>query len=248
MPDRLTEILSVHLVTEDVSLHALRNEILDLCSPAGGVERAIKRLEKCVEADAAHFILDKVPWYHIYLAFARYKQLNLPLSLHWASRAVDGFDQIDHVWNRAITRWFCALLNLKIGEREEASFYFEEASKLMRREIADLKRRSFYEKAGKCEKALVLLLADAAGDAPSARIGSQSVDTDSLGEPDDRGNFRTPLADLSEEQLYQNLLTKVGRDLQVAERLIQRESLNHQGLTRKDYIIRAIVAWEHDNR
>jgi tetratricopeptide (TPR) repeat protein len=255
MADRLTEILTVHLAVEETSLQALLGEVLDICQHPGGAERAIRRLGECMDSSAAHFDLNKDPWYHIYLAFTCYKQPNLPLSMHWACLAVDGFDQIDHVWNRAIARWFCAMVYQKTGGNEEAFHYFEEAIKLMRREIVDLKRRSFYEKAGQCEKVLVLLLADAGshpnggGDhAPSAIIGGQSMDADSLDGLDDLGNFRTPLADLSEKELYQNLLTKVLGDQQRAERLIEYECSHRPGLTRKDYIIRAIEAWERQNR
>ena len=255
MPDRLTEILTVHLVVEDASLQALRGEILDLCQHAAGADRAVRRLEQCVDHDAAHLILNRVPWYHIYLAYACCKQPNLPASVQWASLAVDSFDQLDHAWNRAIARWFCALLHRKTSENEEASLYFEEAIKLMRREIIDLKRRSFYERAGQCEKVLALLLADAASPpaggadhAPSASTGGPGMDADDLDGLDDLGNFSTLLTDSSEEELYWNLLTKVSGDQQTAERLIEYERSSRPGLTRKDSIIRAIEAWERQNR
>ncbi len=265
MSDRLTEILTEHLAVEDVPLQRLRREILELCQQPGGANRAIQRLGECMDSSAAHFDLAKDPWYHIYLAFCCYKQPDLPLSVHWACLAVDGFDQIDHAWNRAITRWVGALLYQETNGQAEASVYFDEATQLMRREIIDLKRRSFYEKAGQCERALVLLLADAesplaggaghaapslaggTGPAPSAISGGLSMEVDDQDDLDDLGNFRTPLADLREEELYQNLLSKVSGDQQKAERLIEYERSRRPGLTRKDYLIGAIEAWEREN-
>ena len=254
MSDRLTEILTEHLAVEDVPLQRLRREILELCQQPGGANRAIQRLGECMDSSAAHFDLAKDPWYHIYLAFCCYKQPDLPLSVHWACLAVDGFDQIDHAWNRAITRWVGALLYQETNGQAEASVYFDEAIQLMRREIIDLKRRSFYEKAGQCERVLALLLADAesplaggAGLAPSAISGGQSMEVDDQDDLDDLGNFKTPLAELSEEELYQNLLTKVIGIKQSAEGLIEYERSRRPGLTRKDYLIGAIEAWEREN-
>jgi hypothetical protein len=56
-----------------------------------------------------------------------------------------------------------------------------------------------------------------------------------------------PPASLKEHQLFDDLLLKVGGDRATAERLIDYERTRAPGLSREEYISRAIQRWERDN-
>jgi tetratricopeptide (TPR) repeat protein len=159
--DDLAVILRNHLLVEDKSLRILMFEILEMCQSLGGPAQAVtnlnaKRLKFSSEID----FLDKTPYIYLFLAYARYKQNKRYYALRWIKAAIDRFDQLNQVWNRSIARWICALIYKQSGQPDDAGFYFEAATKLMKQEIHDLKRRSRYEKAEECEFVLDQLRRD----------------------------------------------------------------------------------------
>lgn len=162
MTDELATILENHLVIEDPSLRDSLLEILNSCQRPKSLRGAIVCLDAlCVRYSSSIGFLDKVPYCCLFLSYPYFKGKHFPQAIRCANLAIDGFDQRNHVWNRSVARWICALIYKGCKYFDEAEQCFDAAAKLMVQDIQDHKRRSRYEKAEKCEAIYSLLLQDA---------------------------------------------------------------------------------------
>jgi tetratricopeptide (TPR) repeat protein len=148
--------------------------------------------------------LEKVPYCCLFLSYACFKGGDYAQAEKWANFAIDGFDQINHNWNRAIARWLCGLYYKKGGDSDDAESFFKAAAKLITQEILDNKRKSLYKKAKDCEIVYQRLLEE-------VQLLREIEGIRAL--PDKLGN--------NEAELFQRLLLMVLGDSATAERLMQ---------------------------
>jgi hypothetical protein len=162
MPDKLADILKFYLVVEKQSLRDLLLEILDLCQPPKDPGQARLMLETKVHKFSSNVDqLDKLPYCQLFLSYVYFVLVDGEQAAKYAAIAVDGFDQLNHVWNRSIARWLCGLIHKKNGNLDDAELNFDTAINLMTQEMQDHKRRGRYEMAEKCAIVLEKILADA---------------------------------------------------------------------------------------
>ena len=247
MPDKLADILKIHLVVENESIRALLLEILELCQPPNDPGQARLMLDTKVHKFSSNVDqLHKVPYCQLFLSYVYVVLENNEQAAKYAAIAVDGFDQLNHVWNRSIARWMCGLILKKNGNLDDAELVFDTAIELMTQEMQDHKRRSRYEMAKKCALVLEKMRVDAHPQKKSLLTYLVSP-----GFPESVPGMNDPGTTSSEEdeaESYQDLLSKVGGNEVTAENLIEYEYVRTPMASRVELIRMAIARLERDNQ
>lgn len=247
MPDRINYILTQYLDLEHKSLRELMKKTLTLCQVVDGPRQAVEMLEaKRIKFTSTVDFLKNVSYCCLFLAYACHKNNDNQQALKWARIAIDEFDKLNHVRNRAVARWVCALIYQIEVDVDEAERYFEAALRILEQEVLDHKRRSFYEKAKECKRICAQLRKDAG--LPQEDEADQSLSY----EPDPSKYVPVlPSAadpEETEETYYQDLLQKTGGDREAVERMIAYESERSPGANRIECMRAAKERWEKDNR
>jgi len=247
IPDKLADNLRIDLEVENKSLRDFLMENLDLCQQPQGPGQAIPQLEAKLRKFSSNIdMLEKLPYCQLFLSYAYIKLADYYRATKYAEAAIDGFDQLNHVWNRSIARWICGLIYEKNGDLDDAERVFNAAARLMTQEMEDHKRRSRYAMAEKCAIVLEKIHADARPQersSPAPLLPGSSI----ASEPGP-GDLGTGSSGENETELFQNLLRKVGGDVPTAERLIEKECKRAPRASRVECIRMAIARWERDNQ
>lgn len=247
MPEKLADILKFYLVIENHSLRDLLLEILDLCQPPKDPSQARLMLEAKVRKFSSNVDqLEKVPYCHLFLSYVYLVLEDYERAANFAGIGIDGFDQLNHVWNRSIARWIRGLIYKTNGNLDDAQLDFDAAIKLMTQEMQDLKRRSRYALAENCAVVLEKILADA----KLLQISSVTylLPPRSPESVPFTYNPETTPKEKSEAELFQDLLRKVGGIAATAEALIEYEISQAPRASRVEHIRMAIARWERDNQ